>query len=298
MTPLTTANAQKRKLLNRRETRCWRWLRGRCDSPVKNVQLDLGIRIRFFDNFFHLLRLRENFQTSMNIRLNSIIKQPLRYSAHSTRSKCTIPSDSVLRRYHHHLMAHTHTRKLFNELYDSPAVTSAQLRPLGDSSSANHAYVAHLTQTQPHTQRQTKVKTQRTLLLNDSDESMHSTAAELVDVTDQAVDKHGNRQAILRTLNGSSGSDGKKTLYVDIYNLQSGHRTHSINVTTSHGLFCADPTFGRVRWSPCGRALVYTADRRKQSDGDDDAVSLFEKRRYVPSWWVVCVYVDLRLILW
>ncbi|TIA70541.1 hypothetical protein E3P91_03042 [Wallemia ichthyophaga] len=181
-------------------------------------------------------------------------------------------------------MAHTHTRKLFNELYDSPAVTSAQLRPLGDSSSANHAYVAHLTQTQPHTQRQTKVKTQRTLLLNDSDESIHSTAAELVDVTDQAVDKHGNRQAILRTLNGSSGSDGKKTLYVDIYNLQSGHRTHSINVTTSHGLFCADPTFGRVRWSPCGRALVYTADRRKQSDGDDDAVSLFEKRRYVPSW--------------
>lgn len=193
-------------------------------------------------------------------------------------SRSTSPNfrqNPLLTRYYH-LMTHTDPRALFKQLYDAPVVTSAQIRPLNDEKS----YLAYLTQVQTHNERKTKIKTLRTLILNDTEEeAIHSTVAELVDVADQALDIQGTHQASLRAIDDKNG---KKTLYVDIYNIRNGHRVYSLNVTGFHGAFCADPTFGRLRWSPCGGGLLYTADRRKQSD--DEGASLFDKHRYVPSW--------------
>ncbi|TIC26465.1 alpha/beta-hydrolase [Wallemia mellicola] len=168
-------------------------------------------------------------------------------------------------------------REVFRELYNTTSVISAQIRPSKQSS----VYLAYLTLLQPHIERKAKVKTQRTLVLDDnSPEPISSTITELVDVVDQAVNVQGTHQAIQRAIEDKG--KGTKTFYIDIYDLRDGQRTHSINVTGKHGAFCADPTFGRLRWSPTGKTLAYTADRRKQVDDDD--ISVFDKHRYVPTW--------------
>lgn len=185
-------------------------------------------------------------------------------------------SRSLIR--HNHIMSKD-AREVFRELYNTTSVISAQIRPSQRSS----VYLAYLTLLQPHVERKAKIKTQRTLVLDDnSPEPISSTITELVDVVDQAVNVQGTHQAIQRAIEDKA--KGTKTFYIDIYDLRDGQRTHSINVTGKHGAFCADPTFGRLRWSPTGNTLAYTADKRKQVDDDD--ISFFDKHRYVPTWWV------------
>ena len=164
-------------------------------------------------------------------------------------------------------------RDIFKKLQSIPSITSAQVI-------RSDKGIMHLLQNQTHQERKLRSKLFRTLYFDEGG-VYSSIASELTDVVDQVVSSDGRYQVIQRSIDDKS--NGSKILYLDIMDLEQGSRVHSINVSGAHGSFCSDSTFGRLRWSPDAKAVVYVADRKPLKNGKEDE-SPFSKYNYVPSW--------------
>ncbi|GAA6039217.1 hypothetical protein JCM8097_000474 [Rhodosporidiobolus ruineniae] len=151
------------------------------------------------------------------------------------------------------------TVDLAQELYELPTVTGARFVPQTRSNKGTS--LLQLTTSTKSLSALTKRSATQTLVLSVPDSSVLATTplvSTAEEVKHTALSPDGSRQAVFRVIPAKNGKEQKRV--VEVVDPIRGVKQNEVDVSSSHGDFYFDSTFGAPAWHPTEPLLVYTAE--------------------------------------
>ncbi|KAM0790462.1 hypothetical protein ACM66B_003339 [Microbotryomycetes sp. NB124-2] len=172
----------------------------------------------------------------------------------------------------------------FRQLLTTPTITRATFVPGPDSQKYQNLIIE--TSNRSLTTLSKRSAT-RTLTLSTSNDVASTSPVTLQDsqIKHTSFSKDGLLQAVFREA-PSKQAGGQSKRVVEVWDVQTGALVHDLDVTSKHGDWYFDSTFGPASWHDDSTALVYVAEAPKSTTTDSQNSSLPDANsfKYVPDY--------------